>query len=308
MRGHRTALRESWWSPMLELRERQVVPEPEEMREPDPFPPGLEVAPGYRILGHLARGNRLDVYDGWSEDRVARVVLKMLRPDREREARPRRELLREGRLLAGLSHPHIVRAYETIDGERPILVLETLSGQTLDRLLEEGGPLSPVEAAHLGLQLGSAIRYLHRRRILHLDLKPSNVVAESGRAKLIDLSVAGPPGGISAGTGTWAYMAPEQARGGSVGRGADVWGLGAVLFEAVTGEPMYADDEVEEYPQLVRPIPRVEGRRDGLGATASLIDDTLQPDAAARPSVDEVLARLEGIAGLSGSERLFSDA
>jgi eukaryotic-like serine/threonine-protein kinase len=266
-------------------------------REPQPFPSGLEIAPGYRILGHLARGNRLDVYDGWSDERGTRCVLKMLRPDREHETRPRRELLREGRLLEGLSHPHIVRAYETIDGERPVVVLETLGGQTLDHLLEEDGALTPAEAAHLGLQLGSAIRYLHHHRILHLDLKPPNLIAEAGRVKVIDLSVAGPPGRIPAGTGTWCYMAPEQARGGGVGRAADVWGLGAVLFEALAGEPLYDDDEAEEYPQLARPIPRLGERRPDSGELASVVDDCLRPTPRDRPSIEELLGRLETLAG-----------
>jgi eukaryotic-like serine/threonine-protein kinase len=277
-------------------------------REPQPFSRGLEVAPGYWILDHLARGNRLDVYDGWSGDRAARVVLKMLRPDREHETRPRRELLREGRLLERLSHPHIVRAYETIDGERPLVVLETLGGQTLDHLLTDGGPLSEREAAHLGLQLGSAIGYLHRRRILHLDLKPANLIAEAGRVKLIDLSVAGPPGRVRAGTGTWCYMAPEQARGGGVGRAADIWGLGAVLFEALAGEPLYDDDELEEYPQLARPIPRLRERRPDAGELASLVDDCLRPVPRDRPSVEELLGRLQPRAGIAAAGRRHSRA
>jgi serine/threonine protein kinase len=279
------------------------MPEP---REPRPFPPGLEVARGYRILGHLARGNRLDVYDGWSEERSTRCVLKMLRPDREHEPRPRRELLREGRLLEGLSHPHIVRAYETIDGEQPVVVLETLGGQTLDHLLEEGGALTPAETAHLGLQLGAAIRYLHHHRILHLDLKPANLIAEAGRVKVIDLSVAGPPGRIPAGTGTWCYMAPEQARGGGVGRAADVWGLGAVLFEAVSGFPLFEDDDPEEYPQLVRPIPTVEDHRRDVPEFAALIDECLRVDPGQRPGVEDVLARLEALASLLEAEPAVS--
>jgi serine/threonine protein kinase len=269
-----------------------------EADEPQSLPSGLEVAPGYRILDHLARGNRLDVYDGWSEERGTRVVLKMLRPDREHEAPPRRELLREGRLLEALSHPHIVRAYETRDGERPVVILETLGGETLDHLLEEGGPLSPVEAAHLGLQLGSAIRYLHRHRILHLDLKPSNLIAEAGRLKLIDLSVAAPPGEVLPGTGTWGYMSPEQARGGAVGGAADVWGLGAVLFEGLTAIPLIdeEEDEPSEYPQLVPPAPPVEDHRRDVPDFARLVAECLNPEPAARPTVEDALVRLDELA------------
>jgi serine/threonine protein kinase len=200
-----------------------------------------------------------------------------------------------------------VRAYETLDRvERPLVVLETLSGQTLDHLLEEGGPLSSVEAVHFGLQLGSVIRYLHRRRILHLDLKPSNLIAEAGKVKLIDLSIARRPGRIPADTGTWGYMAPEQARGGGVGLAADVWGLGAVLFEALTGDPLLDDDQLEEFPQLARPIPRVEERRHEGGELGPLIDECLRLDPGERPGIEEVLARLEAVASRSDGERHFS--
>ena len=94
-------------------------------------------------------------------------------------------------------------------------------------LIEDGPPPDAADVAHLGLQLGSALAYLHRERRLHLDLKPSNVIAEAGRAKLIDLSLARPPGPAADGIGTWLYMSPEQARGGVLGPAADVWGLGA---------------------------------------------------------------------------------
>ncbi|HSJ18778.1 MAG TPA: protein kinase, partial [Solirubrobacterales bacterium] len=128
----------------------------------------------------------------------------------------------------------------------PLVVMETLGGETLAHMLETDGPLDIKDAAQLGLQLGSAVRYLHANGVLHLDLKPSNVVAEAGRARLIDLSVARPPGSARAGIGTWCYMAPEQASGGSLGHAADVWGIGAVLFEAAVGEAPFEDRTGDE--------------------------------------------------------------
>lgn len=217
--------------------------------EAAPAEPGTELAAGYRVLAHLNRGNRLDVYDAWSDERDSRCVLKAIRPDRAHELRAQRALRRESRLLLTSSHPHLVRAYELVpahDG-RMVLVLETLGGETLSHLVarldEAGRRLPALDVAVLGRQLASALGYLHHKGWLHLDLKPSNIVAEAGRARLIDLSIARRPGRVRAGTGTFEYLSPEQARGDRVTAASDVWGLGAVLFAALTAGPPFEPDE-----------------------------------------------------------------
>ena len=253
-----------------------------------PLGAGRELAPGLRVLAHLARSNVLDVYDAFSERRAARVVVKTLRPDRRGDRAARTALLREGRLLRRSSHPHIVRAYEVHDGERPFVVLETLGGETLAHLLERRDRrLGTGELAHLGGHLASALHYLHGEGILHLDLKPSNVVADGGRAKLLDLSIAQRPGRVRAGRGTWCNMAPEQARGGIVGPAADVWGLGTVLYEAATGENPFLDLD-----QLVDRAPPVRGQRRLPSGLARLIDASLDPVPERRPAVADLLATL----------------
>lgn len=287
---------------------------------PPPAAPGTEIAPGYRLIAHLSRGSALDVHDAWSEERGTRCVVKLLRPDRAGDRGAARRLVTEGRLLRRLSHPHIVRGYEALEGPRPAVVMETLTGATLAHLIEESRRRLPAaEIAHLGLHLGSAVRYLHGHGWLHLDLKPSNVVAESGRAKLIDLSVARRPGRAPAGVGTWCYMAPEQVRGGELGPPADVWGLGAVLYEATTGhsafdptadgEPSRTGDATDERPhrQLDGPPPPVRRLRRGApGALVALIEACLRPGPARRPSVERVLRALEPLAGLPPRERRFA--
>jgi serine/threonine protein kinase len=262
-----------------------------------PLGAGREIAPGVRVVAHLARSNHLDVYDAWCERRACRVVAKTLRPDRRGERRHAQALVREGRLLRRLSHPHLVRAYEVHDGDRPVVVLETLGGQTLAHLVATSRrPLGAAELRHLGLHLGSALHYLHGHGVLHLDLKPSNVVAEAGRAKVIDLSVARGPGRMSPGRGTWCTMAPEQARGGHVGPAADVWGLGIVLWEAATGDNPFAEPgERVEYPQLEAHVPPLRAQRPRLDPRlAGVVDACLRPDPAARPALGEVLDRLAG--------------
>lgn len=214
---------------------------------PPPLDPGVDIAPGYAVIEHLSRGRALDVYDAWSASRGTRCIVKVLRPDREDDGPAARRLLAEGRLIRRLSHPHIVRGYEVLREPRTAVVMETLTGQTVAHLIEEADPRLPVrDIAHLGLHVGSAIRYLHAAGWLHLDLKPSNIVAEGGRAVLIDMSVARRPGRAGGGVGTWCYMAPEQVRGGDLGPAADVWGLGVVLYEAVTGQAAFDPDPEED--------------------------------------------------------------
>jgi eukaryotic-like serine/threonine-protein kinase len=193
---------------------------------------------GYDLIELIHRGHACDTYDAWSHERGCRVIVRT-----PRDRRHRGDLLREGRLLQRLAHPHIVRAYE-VRRRPPTVVLETLSGATLAKLLEDG-PLDAGDALELGRQLCSAIGYLHRQGWLHLDIKPSNLIADGGRLKVIDLSIAQRPGRIEAGTGTERYMAPEQARGGVVGPAADVWGIGRVLQEAGLDVPWLQPDPAE---------------------------------------------------------------
>jgi serine/threonine protein kinase len=274
--------------------------------------PGYLSAPGYEMLALLRRGHDLDVYDAWSEERAARCVVKVVRPDRLDREGPRQRLLAEGRLLLSLTHPHIVRAYEVIEDPVPMVVMETLAGETLGHMIEvREAELTTPELAQLGLHLSSAIRYLHRHDVLHLDLKPSNVIAECGRAKLIDLSVARPPGPAHPGIGTHWYMSPEQARGGDLGAAADVWGIGAVLFEAATGDPAFDDPEASDedyeewdesvsesldesdYPQLAETARRIDELRPLPSELADLVAACLEPDPGRRPSVDELMRALE---------------
>jgi eukaryotic-like serine/threonine-protein kinase len=254
--------------------------------------PGDRLLPGYEVISHLSRGRQLDVYEVWSAERQCSCVAKTLRPDCEGRDRARRRLLQEGRLLRSLTHPHIVRAYETIEAPRLTLILETLDGETLEHMLARRGRLALEEVRCLGLHLCSAVSYLHRHGYLHVDLKPSNVVSECGVAKLIDLSLARLPGPAPAGIGTRAYLSPEQARGGLLGRATDVWGIGAVLHEAITGERAFESRE-DGYAQLDARAEPVRARRRRVPrALAEAIDACLDPEPERRPRVRKLAAAL----------------
>ncbi|MER6128624.1 protein kinase [Streptomyces sp. NPDC001795] len=202
-----------------------------------PLAPGARPVPGHEILGHLARTGWLDVYDSWSEERACRCVIKMVRPDRHDETRLRDRLLREGRWLQAFTRAHLVRAYETFESPEPLVVLATLTGETLSHLVHRlrRRPAAD-DVALLGVQLCSAIHDLHGQGLLHLDLRSSNVVVDCGHAKVLDLSVARPPGVAPPGVGTFCHLAPEQARGGHLSAAADVWGIGITLYEVASGD------------------------------------------------------------------------
>jgi serine/threonine protein kinase len=248
------------------------------------------------VLERLSRNRVLDVFDAWCEPRRCRVVVKTLRPERLGDRRARAALLREGRLLRRIAHPHVVRAYEVHERPRPLVVLETLTGETLAHLLERRRP-SAADVAQLGLQLCSAAGELHRHGLLHLDLKPANVVVENGRAVVIDLSVARRPGKGRRGVGTWCYLAPEQAAGAELGPAADVWGIGMTLWEASVGERPFPDDDARDHPQTEERVPPVGRRRSLPAPLAAAIDACLEPDPRDRPSLEALWGGLLAVPG-----------
>jgi serine/threonine protein kinase len=255
--------------------------------------PGACLAPGYRVLEPLRRGALLDVYDVWSIARQCRCVAKVLRPERAGEPAARRRLLREGRLLARLSHPHIVRAYEVLESPQPMVILETLTGATLGHLIHASpGRLGCADVALLGLHVCSAVHYLHGQGVLHLDLKPSNIVVEGGMAKVLDLDIACAPGS-GRGEGTRQYMAPEQVQRRHVGPPTDVWGIGMILFEATTGRLPFDFDGDSQFPQVDHPAEPVRRFRRRLPVQlAQVIDAALEREPPDRPTVDDVAQTL----------------
>lgn len=261
---------------------------------------GQMVAPGYRVLHHVYRSRNLDIYEVWSEERGARAIAKRLVPDRVEAVRTER-LREEAGLLLGMSHPHLVRAYElteSLEAEpQPVLILETLMGMTVEHLLHDRRPrLDWHDLSMLGIQLTSAIRYLHARGILHMDLKPGNIVASGGLVKVIDLSLARRPG-ARGDVGTRDYMPPEAIRGEAAAAPADVWGIGCVLWEAAAGEPAFSSSADELRPQLLGRAAPVRTRRRLPRELGAIIDACLAPSAAERPGLSEIHDTLASLAG-----------
>ncbi|MCW2961310.1 MAG: serine/threonine protein kinase [Thermoleophilia bacterium] len=230
------------------------------------------------------------------------VVAKRIREDildTDERAAAERGILREGLLLRRVEHPAIVPVVALID-DPAALILEFIPGNSMREELRLRRRLPAAEAARIGMQLAGALAHLHRRWVMHRDLKPANIIYDGTRAVLIDFHLAKEPGAMRGGAGTRLFTAPEQVRGGHVTTAADIWGLGTVLYRAVTGRlPFHADSG---HPQLTeRPIPALErlatARFDGDMARAeqelprdlaAIIDSMLAEDPAARPTADEL--------------------
>jgi serine/threonine protein kinase len=231
---------------------------------------GDEIAPGLLAEQLLGGGSRYEAYLAFDERLHHLVVVKVLRPDRLDDRGARRGLRGEAEVLSGLNHPAIARLLRAeLEAERPHLVLELVEGPRLSTLVRRFGPIESVQAAPLAVEVASALHYLHNLGLVHLDVKPKNLIM-GAPPRLIDLSIArtmASAAELDVPIGTDAYMAPEQcipARG-RVGPPADVWGLGATLYEALAGRPAFPagdpeSDLVEErFPQLVegiQPLPK----------------------------------------------------
>jgi formylglycine-generating enzyme required for sulfatase activity len=215
---------------------------------PLPPPPVLPRVPGYEVLGELGRGGMGVVYRARQVALGRGVALKMLlRPVDEAEAEEQVRFKREALAIASLNHPGIVHIYELgqHDG-RPFLAMELVEGGSLAERLG-GVPQPPQQAAALVARLADAVQAAHQRGIIHRDLKPANVLlAADGTPKVTDFGLAKRLGAESTESvgkflGTPSYAAPEQAVGhlSEVGAATDVYGLGAILYEALTGRPPF---------------------------------------------------------------------
>jgi hypothetical protein len=219
--------------------------------DPDPGPPAPPAVavrvPGYEFLGEIGRGAMGVVYKA-REQRLNRVVaLKMILAGGHASAKDLARFRLEAEAVAALQHPHIVQIYAVGEaGGLPYCTLEYVVGGTLAE--HAGGrPLPPRRAAELIATLARAVQYAHERHVVHRDLKPANVLlAEDGMPKIADFGLAKRFGSASGPTqtgailGTPSYMAPEQAGDGKrVGPPADVYALGAILYELLTGRPPF---------------------------------------------------------------------
>lgn len=268
---------------------------PDRIAEPLP-----DTIAGYEVRECLGRGGMGIVYKVWDSALERHVVVKLIRSARVASESAIEQFKKELQAIGNLKHPAIVQAHHggfLPDGQ-PYLVMEYLEGETLYELVKRNGPLEEKRACEILRDVASGIKTMHANGLIHRDVKPANVmILADGAAKVLDLGLAQKTtkadataaGGVR---GSLRYMAPEQAAGQDVDAKTDVYGLGATLFFALTGQPSLDVDSSLSKPEMLtavreqprRPITSLAGVSRGL---ADVVDRSQSIRPEERPSVED---------------------
>jgi eukaryotic-like serine/threonine-protein kinase len=242
----------------------------------------------YRLESKLGSGGMSTVYLAVDEVLDRPVAIKLLHREISEEADQLERFRREARAAARLSHPNLVGVIDAgEDDGRPYIVFEYIKGRTLKRRLQEEGRLPVDEAVAYAIEIGRGLTAAHARKLVHRDVKPQNVLIDpDGRAKVTDFGIARSleAHGLTATgrvLGTTDYVSPEQAMGEDVDERSDVYSLGVVLYEMLTGDvPFRAETQVGVAMKHVNePMPDVQTKRPEVSAAvASVVDRATTKD------------------------------
>lgn len=212
------------------------------------------LAQRYRLLQRLGRGGMAEVFRAHDLTLERTVAVKVLRAEYARRPAFRQRFHQEAKAAANLIHPNIVTVYDFgYDGERLFIVMEYVPGGTLAQRIRQAGRIPVQEALRLMVQACAGVGFAHRAGLVHCDIKPQNfLVTPSGRLKVADFGIARALASIHEGErqevvwGSPQYMAPEVTRGMPPTAAADVYGLGVVLYQMLTGRLPFIADEPRE--------------------------------------------------------------
>jgi tRNA A-37 threonylcarbamoyl transferase component Bud32 len=280
--------------------------------------PERVVAGRYRLKAVIGRGGMGAIWRAHDELLDRDVALKEIiwPPELDQADREvvRNRAVREAQLAARLRHPNVVGVYDIVEeDDRPCIVMELVPFRSLRDAVVEDGPMTPSQAAHIGLEVLAALRAVHGTGVVHRDVKPSNIlISPEGRVVLTDFGIA-KAADSSALTGTGvlmgspSFVAPERARGGAAGTAADLWALGASLYTAVEGKPPFErGDPLASLTAVVSEEPDISAR---AGSLRPVIEGLLRKDSAERLDVTEAEAMLrrvtdgdDGAAGDAGAD------
>ncbi|MBI4864544.1 MAG: serine/threonine protein kinase [Candidatus Riflebacteria bacterium] len=257
----------------------------------------------YHILELIGEGAMGTVFRAEHQVLGREVALKVLHPRQTGHTEDAGRFRREMKIACGLNHPNLVRCYDggTIDGV-DYLAMELLSGETLDRCLARERSLPWRRCARIAQGIADALAYLHGQRILHRDLKPSNVqLGPDGTVRVLDLGLAFRADSTRITedgdfVGTILFAAPEVVQGGGATSGSDLWSLGCVLFQMLTGAHPFPASSIQQAVQQILEAPvmlPVSLERELPGPLCGLVRDLLVRDATHRlDSAERVRHRL----------------
>ena len=256
---------------------------------------GAPLAGRYEVGPLVGLGGTAHVYRAWDRTRARVVAVKVFLPGSEYD--PDRGGAWEMTVLDGIRHPGLVGVHDAgVDPQgRPYVIMDFVEGHSLSVVLHDG-PLPAPRVVAIGAMLADALAHVHARGVVHRDVKPANVLLDTdGRPRLTDFGIARVVDATrvtatGAVVGTAAYMAPEQVRGEAVGPPADVYALGLVLLEAVTGCREYEGGPLESAVARLHRLPRIpDDVPDGL---ASVVRRMTSPEPDERPSASDVATSL----------------
>lgn len=249
---------------------------------------GKILAGRYEVLDRIGQGGMALVYRGRDLALNRSIAIKILRRQWADDETLVERFQLEARAAASLDGPHVVRVFD-VGAEEDVhyIVMELVTGQNLKDYLNQTGPLDPWQALKIADQIAEALSEAHTRQIVHRDIKPQNILlTEEGIAKVTDFGIAR---AADAGTlvntgsmlGTAQYLSPEQARGKPVGPSTDLYGLGVVLYEMLTGAPPFSGDSAIAVAlrHVQEPVPDVRTLRPDIPAPiAAIVAKLLEKD------------------------------
>jgi len=215
----------------------------------DEMPPGTVLGGRYEILQLIGRGGMGAVYKAHDKELDRTVALKLIRPDLARNPEMVRRFKQELILARQVTHKNVIRIFDLGQSEGiKFITMDFVEGHDLRALLKEKGKFPPREAARIMLQICRALEAAHSEHVIHRDLKPQNIMLDGkGRVYVMDFGIARSahvPGMTQTGAliGTPEYMSPEQARGENLDQRSDIFSLGVIFYEILTGEKPYPSD------------------------------------------------------------------
>jgi hypothetical protein len=273
---------------------------------------GTLISDRFRLEEKIGAGGMSTVYRAYDPTLERWVAIKLMHRDISTDPDQLERFRREARAVARLSHPHIVTVIDAgEDDGAPYIVFEYVQGETLKDRIRSVGRLPVPEAVAYAIEVGRALSCAHSHRLVHRDVKPQNVLIDpDGRAKVTDFGIARSmeAHGLTATgrvLGTTDYVSPEQALGHQVTEQSDIYSLGIVLYEMLTGEtPFGADTQVAVAMKHVRdPLPDVQRRRPEISAAlAAIVERSTAKETRNRyGTVDEMVHDLEQVLAIEAA-------